>query len=60
MFVPLDSRAKCDRVSSVNYEHIDSEERYAIAAMRGQYIKVAEIASRLGRQPELTRNIGGR
>jgi len=36
-------------VSSVNYEHIDSEERYAIAAMRGQYIKIAEIASRLGR-----------
>jgi IS30 family transposase len=36
-------------MSSVNYEHIDSEERYAIAAMRGQYIKVAEIASRLGR-----------
>jgi IS30 family transposase len=33
----------------VNYEHIDSEERYAIAAMRGQYIKVAEIARRVGR-----------
>jgi IS30 family transposase len=36
-------------MSSVNYEHIDIEERYAIAAMRGQYIKVAEIARRLGR-----------
>ncbi len=33
----------------MNYEHIDTEERYAIAAMRGQYIKVAEIAMRLGR-----------
>jgi IS30 family transposase len=45
----LDSSPKCDRMSSVNYEHIDTEERYAIAAMRGQYIKVAEIARRLGR-----------
>lgn len=45
----LDSSSKCDRMSSVNYEHIDTEERYAIAAMRGQYIKVAEIAMRLGR-----------
>ena len=36
-------------MSCVNYEHIDNEERYAIAAMRGQYIKVAEIARRVGR-----------
>ena len=33
----------------MNYEHIEKEERYAIAAMRGQYIKVSEIAKRLGR-----------
>ena len=33
----------------MNYEHIESEERFAIAAMRGQYIKVSEIAKRLGR-----------
>lgn len=33
----------------MNYEHIESEERYAIAAMRGQYIKISEIARRLGR-----------
>lgn len=45
----LDSSSKCDKMSSVNYEHINTEERYAIAAMRGQYIKVAEIARRLGR-----------
>jgi transposase, IS30 family len=49
LFAFLDSSSKCDRMSSVNYEHIGSEERYAIAAMRGQYIKIAEIASRLGR-----------
>lgn len=45
----LESRSKCERMSSVNYEHIEKEERYAIAAMRGQYIKVSEIAKRLGR-----------
>jgi IS30 family transposase len=33
----------------VNYQHIDNGERFAIAAMRGQYIKVSEIAKRLGR-----------
>lgn len=49
MFCFLDSRAKCDSVSSVNYEHTDKEERYALAAMRGQSIKVAEIARQLGR-----------
>jgi IS30 family transposase len=36
-------------MSSVNYEHMNTEERYAVAAMRGQYIKISEIANRLGR-----------
>lgn len=49
LFYPLDSRPKCDRVTGVKYEHIESEERYAIAAMRGQYIRTADIARRLGR-----------
>lgn len=49
LFGLLDSSPKCDRLSSVNYEHIEDEERFAIAAMRGQFIKVSEIARRLVR-----------
>lgn len=33
----------------MNYEQIGDEERFAIAAMRGQYVGVAEIARRLHR-----------
>ncbi|MGB6223269.1 MAG: helix-turn-helix domain-containing protein, partial [Haloferula sp.] len=45
----------------VNYSQISKEERYAIAAMRGEYVGVAEIARRLARHPssiyrELKRN----
>ena len=45
----------------MKYEHIQPEERHAIAAMRGAYVKVPEIARRLGRHPstiyrELKRN----
>ena len=49
LFDHLDSRPKCDRMSSVSYEHIESEERFAIAAMRGQCVRVSEIARCLGR-----------
>jgi IS30 family transposase len=33
----------------VKYEHLTTEERHSIAAQRGTYIKVAEIADNLGR-----------
>ena len=33
----------------VKYHHLSTEERYEIAAMRGQYKPIAEIARRLGR-----------
>ena len=45
----LGFKSKVRQAASVNYQHIEKEERYAIAAMRGQYIKVSEIAKRLGR-----------
>ena len=45
----LEFKFKVRQDSSVSYEQVKEEERYAIAAMRGQYLKVAEIARRLGR-----------
>ena len=45
----LGFKFKVRQNSSVSYEQVKEEERYAISAMRGQYLKIAEIAKRIGR-----------
>nr|WP_281375613.1 IS30 family transposase [Haloferula luteola] len=45
----LGFKSEVRQVGGVEYVQIGKEERYAIAAMRGAYVKVEEIARRLGR-----------
>ena len=45
----LGFKSKVRQSASVNYEQMGDGERFAIAAMRGQYVKIAEIARRIGR-----------
>lgn len=45
----LGFKTKVRQSARVKYEHIQKEERYAIAAMRSQSIKIMEIARRLSR-----------
>lgn len=61
LVLPLGFKSEVRQVASVKYEHLQKEERYAIAAMRSEKIGIGEIARRLGRHPstiyrELTRN----
>jgi len=45
----LGFKTKVRQAASVNFEHIQKEERYSIAAMRTQNVRIDEIARRLGR-----------
>ena len=45
----LGFKTKARQATSVNFEHLQKEERYSIAAMRGQNVRIDEIARRLGR-----------
>lgn len=61
LVVPLGFKSEVRQDASVKYIHIQNEERQSISLMRGMYIKVSEIARRLGRHPssiyrELKRN----